>query len=164
MKGSKARHKDIKKFYTELNQAIENVPIPQEGELATDYYERFQEQLETLSAAYLKKGLERERAADEWVTRKINDYKKQIHLEHQNQKQLLEQNLRTLCLQVIESRTHYQEAEHKIQETSAMYQQLIDNKEQELSALTNQLQEIQDQLWTMLRRKSMKDLFGKEEK
>ena len=75
MKGSKARHKDIKKFYTELNQAIENVPIPQKGELATDYYERFQEQLETLSAAYLKKGLERERAADEWVTRKINDYK-----------------------------------------------------------------------------------------
>lgn len=144
MKGSKARHKDIKKFYTELNQAIENVPIPQKGELATDYYERFQEQLETLSAAYLKKGLERERAADEWVTRKINDYKKQIHLEHQNQKQLLEQNLRTLSLQVIESRTHYQEAEHKIQETSAMYQQLIDNKEQELSALTNQLQEIQD--------------------
>ena len=60
MKGSKALHKDIKKFYTELNQAIENVPIPQKGELATDYYERFQEQLETLSAAYLKKGLERE--------------------------------------------------------------------------------------------------------
>ena len=144
MKGSKARHKDIKKFYTELNQAIENVPIPQKGELATDYYERFQEQLETLSAAYLKKGLERERAADEWVNRKINDYKKQLHLEHQNQKQLLEQNLRTLSLQVIESRTHYQEAEHKIQETSAMYQQLIDNKEQELSDLTDQLQEIQD--------------------
>ena len=28
----------------------------------------------------------------------------------------------------------------------------------------DELQEIQDQLWTMLRRKSMKDLFGKEEK
>ena len=28
----------------------------------------------------------------------------------------------------------------------------------------DELKEIQDQLWTMLRRKSMKDLFGKEEK
>lgn len=144
LRGSKARHKDIQKFYTELNQAIENVPHPQTGELATDYYERFQEQLETLSAVYLKKGLERERAADEWVTRKINDYKMQMRIEQQNEQRNVEKELRTLSLQVIEARTHYKESQQKIQEATAMYQQLIDHKEQELSELTSQLQDIQD--------------------
>lgn len=144
LRGSKARHKDIKKFYTELNQAIENVPYPQPGELATDYYKRFQEQLETLSSVYLKKGLERERAADEWVTRKINDYKMQMRIEQQNEQRNVEKELRTLSLQVIEARTHYKESQQKIQEATAMYQQLIDHKEQELSELTSQLQDIQD--------------------
>lgn len=56
VKGSSARHKDIKKYYAELNKAIEDVPEVLDGETAEEYrirtFETIQEQL---AASYREK-------------------------------------------------------------------------------------------------------------
>ena len=54
LKGSKAKHKDIRKFYAELNRSIESVPDPEQGESAYEYKKRVLENLETTYAAALR--------------------------------------------------------------------------------------------------------------
>lgn len=54
LKGSKAKHKDIRKFYAELNRSIESVPEPEQGESAYEYKKRVLENLETTYAAALR--------------------------------------------------------------------------------------------------------------
>lgn len=133
IEGSKAAHKDIKKFYSELNQAIEKVPIPLENELATDYYERCQEELETIAAAYLKKGLEKERAADIWITQKMNDFKLQMDAERMQQRDALEK------IQLDQERMITNASE----QLKKMEQSLNDKKE-EFESLSEQMMNIQE--------------------
>ena len=54
LKGSQARHKDIKRFYAELNQAINRVPEQLPGESFEKYMERSIDQLKTGYASALR--------------------------------------------------------------------------------------------------------------
>ena len=54
LKGSKAKHKDIRKFYAELIRSIESVPEPEQGESAYEYKKRVLEKLETTYGAGLR--------------------------------------------------------------------------------------------------------------
>lgn len=151
LEGSKARHKDIKKFYAELNQAIGSVPKPRKGELATDYYERFQESMETLAASYMKKGLERERSAEEWITEKTNDFKQKMLEEREKLKQEqeqcqreIEQKLSACSLTIAEKEQRSSDMDCLIQDKTRMYNAMIDQKQQELAELNNRMIDVQD--------------------
>lgn len=54
LKGSKATHQNIKKYYASLNQAIENsLPSPTKGETPEEYYKKANEIYKTLSVQNL---------------------------------------------------------------------------------------------------------------
>lgn len=54
LKHSTAKHKDIRKFYAELNQAIRDIPMPYHNETAKDYMDRVKEEIGTANAAALR--------------------------------------------------------------------------------------------------------------
>ena len=151
LEGSKAKHKDIKKFYTELNQAIRSVPKPLKGELATDYYKRFQENMEILATSYMKKGLERERSVDEWITEKTNEFKQKMQEERKKLKQEKAQCNKDIerklaaCSSIIAEKEHrFSEMDRLIKDKTSMYNALIDQKQQELTELNNLMIDVQD--------------------
>lgn len=65
---SHAKHKDIKKYYAELNKAMD-VPSPYEGETAREYKDRIIEELRTARAATKRKCDEEERKHTERLTK-----------------------------------------------------------------------------------------------
>lgn len=70
LKGSSAKHKDIRKMYADLNKALD-IPKPRKGESAAEYYERVSLDVKTAYAAS-KKNVddyqnERRRNADEYI-------------------------------------------------------------------------------------------------
>lgn len=125
--GSKAKHEDIQKFYADLNWAIGKVPLPEKDELATDYYQRFQEGLETIAAATLRKTKEREHSADKWITDKMNSYKEELKLLTENQEK--------------EQRKRVAQADREISKKN----KVISQKEAYLSKLNSEIKKIQDQ-------------------
>lgn len=58
VKGSRAKHTDIKKFYAKLNQALDEIPLPKIGESMEDYMKRGKDILETIRANDLRENLE----------------------------------------------------------------------------------------------------------
>lgn len=74
LEGGQARHKDIKKYYAELNRAME-IPETMPFETAEEYRKRCQEELETLAAASKRKrdleyAAHRERMAKERIVQR----------------------------------------------------------------------------------------------
>ncbi|MBS5197011.1 MAG: plasmid recombination protein [Clostridiales bacterium] len=59
LEGSSAKHQDIKKFYTRLNQRMD-IPMPKENETAFEYRTRITEFVQTERAASLRELLEKE--------------------------------------------------------------------------------------------------------
>lgn len=59
LEGSSAKHQDIKKFYTRLNQRME-IPMPKEHETAFEYRTRITEFVQTERASSLRELLEKE--------------------------------------------------------------------------------------------------------
>lgn len=51
LQNGQARHQDIKKYYADLNNSINNLSEPKENETANDYRDRVLEELETIQAA-----------------------------------------------------------------------------------------------------------------
>jgi len=58
---STAKHEDIRKYYGDLNKALHNIEPPEQGETATEYYERVRDDIGAASAANLRKLKETER-------------------------------------------------------------------------------------------------------
>lgn len=54
LRGSKAKHKDIKKFYADLNHCIETVPNPNLDETAMEYQKRVLENLKEMRASFYR--------------------------------------------------------------------------------------------------------------
>lgn len=59
IKGSSAKHQDIKKFYTKLNQQV-NVPQPEKDESAQDYHDRILSMISEERASMLHEFLQKE--------------------------------------------------------------------------------------------------------
>ena len=81
LKGSQARHKDIKRFYAELNQAISRVPEQLPGESFEKYMERSIDQLKTGYASALRGIKEAETKQLRHVNRKYQDCREAIERE-----------------------------------------------------------------------------------
>ena len=74
LEGSKASHKDIKRFYAALNQEIrKEVPKPKDNENIHDYYERVNELYKDLNLKFLSMELEYKRKYSEFETIGINE-------------------------------------------------------------------------------------------
>ncbi len=75
LEGSSARHQDIRKFYTDLNQSIKDIPEPKQEESASQYKERVIEELQTAKAALLREAKKIERLTNENTTKHFLELK-----------------------------------------------------------------------------------------
>ena len=85
LKGSQATHKDIKKYYAELNQAL-RLPEIRPGESAAEYLNRFQESLQTLSAASKRQRDLEYRKHVERISKEYNSHKERMDGEYERQR------------------------------------------------------------------------------
>ena len=72
LRGSSAKHQDIKKFYTKLNQTMA-IPLPQKDEPAMEYHKRIKTLVQEERAAGLRELLEKEAA----LTRRLDEQRQQ---------------------------------------------------------------------------------------
>lgn len=78
-----ARHQDIKKYYAELNNAIE-VSEPREHEDALTYRNRVIEELQTMQAAALRERNEKKREMERYLAQKRKENEEQLTKERAN--------------------------------------------------------------------------------
>lgn len=135
LENSKATHKDIKRYYAELNQAIQ-FPKPEPGESAHDYRVRLLDELKTAFAANQKKINDEKRKQEEWLTKKRNDEKKAIDLELYRanallrlEKSKLENDIEQLNTDIDYMERKKEELEKRIRELEAYKQELEDQEE-----------------------------------
>lgn len=100
LKGSQAKHKDIKKYYAELNQALK-LPEIKPGESAIDYMQRYQESLQTLSAAEKRKRDQEYRKHTERMTKEYNSHREKMSGEYERQKSEISKQLSDKKEQVV---------------------------------------------------------------
>ncbi len=77
LENGRARHQDIKKYYAELNNAIE-VSLPKEHEDAVTYRNRVIEELQTMQAAALRERNEKKREMERYLAQKRKAQEEQI--------------------------------------------------------------------------------------
>lgn len=80
LENGQARHQDIKKYYSELNNAIK-VSLPKEQETALEYRDRVLEELETLQAAALRERNEQKRLMEREMALKRLKVEEKLSLE-----------------------------------------------------------------------------------
>lgn len=78
LEGSTAKHKDIRKFYAELNQSLKDIPEPLRDETAIDYLNRTKEEIMQARAAQFREILEKQRKSIRKINTDFNTFKKQL--------------------------------------------------------------------------------------
>lgn len=91
LKGSQAKHEDIKRFYAELNQAMNRVPERLPEESVEKYMERAIDQLKTAHAASLRKIKETERKQLRHVNIRYKECRDAIDREFKGRQKLKEE-------------------------------------------------------------------------
>lgn len=95
VKGSSARHQDIKKFYTQLNQRID-IPRPREKESAADYRRRVLKQLQEERAASFREVDQKARALQQQADKTLNQERSAVMGAAKAEKKHLEADLKGL--------------------------------------------------------------------
>lgn len=121
VKGSSARHNDIRRYYAELNEAISNIPKPLENESAIDYRERMLESLGTARAANL-------RAINEMKVRQQQQVDYERMLARHNIKQEIDEERTQAKQELIGIQAEYDETFRRL----AMIQRQLELTEKEL--------------------------------
>lgn len=88
LRGSSAKHEDIRRFYDTLNKAVsEKVPEPREDESMDDYYERINQYLSDTNLKNLEKIKKLEREVTELKTKlKMAPYEARVEAREDNAK------------------------------------------------------------------------------
>lgn len=153
LENGQARHQDIKKYYADLNNAIE-VSLPKEQETALEYRDRVLEELQEVQAAAMRERNEKKREMD----RKLAE--KRIALEKEFEKKkadfdkekdifyekALKQN-KSLLQQIGERKAELREYEKSIAAQQQKIDQLehrYDNTEQKLNDILASLATTKD--------------------
>lgn len=123
LRGSTAKHKDIRKFYADLNQAMESVPEPHPSESAYEYKMRVFENLRTLHASFLRESKERERELIEIATRNLNRQKEELR-QLLREKQALEKSVDKLTASIQALKETQKEIEQNITASKAEQEEL----------------------------------------
>lgn len=91
LQGSQAKHKDIKKFYAELNQAMEERLPQRPGESIESYMERSIEHIKTMHAASLREIKEAERQQLHDVNARYKECREEIEREFKGYQRVKEE-------------------------------------------------------------------------
>lgn len=129
--GSSAKHKDIRRMYANLNNAM-NVPEVKEGETALQYRSRVMDDLKTSYAASLKdiddRATKKMREADEHILKQKETMEKELELTHST----ANKNLEKLFAQEKEIQKNVDDYENMLAELSKqMYEMKIEISEVE---------------------------------
>lgn len=137
LRGSKAKHKDIRKFYAELNRSIESIPEPKRGESAYEYKRRVLENLETSYAAALRNIEKEKRRQIEDITR----YYREHYSEYRQTEEQIREN--TEVLERLSSKTsELKERNEQLQKEKEQVETEKREKIEELHAIQNEIKKI----------------------
>ena len=126
-----ARHQDIKKYYAELNNAIE-VSQPKEQEDAITYRNRVIEELQTMQAAALRERNEKKREMERYLAQKRKVDEEQLAKERSTIQKVKEKNKELMeSIERNKKDLYYTQKrldniEEKIKLTEQDYQELLD--------------------------------------
>lgn len=139
LENGRARHQDIKKYYAELNNAIE-VSMPQKEESALEYRNRVIEELQTMQAAALRERKEKQREMERYLAQKRKSAEEELTKERENfqktkdeflknvkaeNKELFE-NIERTKKELYYSQQRLDKIHEKIKLTEQDYQELLD--------------------------------------
>lgn len=100
--GSSARHKDIRRFYAELNNALK-VPEPEKNETAEQFRQRVLDNLKDLQAAAMRRIAETERARRRKFDKYTKEQREAIKLEYEKSVEMAKSELSEVEQKRIES-------------------------------------------------------------
>lgn len=137
LRGSKAKHKDIRKFYAELNRSIESVPEPKRGENAYEYKMRVLENLETTYAAALR-NIEKEKRKQ---IEDITTYYQEHYSAYRQTEEKIKEN--TAVLEQLSSKTsELKEQKERLQKEKEQVETEKNERIEELHAIQNEIKKI----------------------
>lgn len=90
-KGSQAKHRDIKKFYADLNSSMNNLPKVMKGEDAESYRERCLSKIQEMNAAAFRERDEYFRKKQQQLDKKNEEFHKNLFKQFDNFKVNLQQ-------------------------------------------------------------------------
>lgn len=134
LRGSKAKHKDIRKFYAELNRSIKSVPEPKRGESAYEYKMRVLENLETTYAAALRNIEKEKRRQIEYITA----YYREHYSEYQRTEEQIRENVELLN-QLSSKTSESKEQNEQLQKEKEQLEDEIYKKLEELRTVQNEI-------------------------
>lgn len=153
LENGQARHQDIKKYYADLNNAIE-VSLPKEQETALEYRDRVLEELQEVQAAAMRERNEKKREMDRKLAEKRIALEKEFEkkkADFDKEKEIfyekaLKQN-KSLLQQISERKAELREYEKSIAAQQQKIDQLeyrYDNTEQKLNDILASLATTKD--------------------
>ena len=153
LENGQARHQDIKKYYADLNNAIE-VSLPKEQETALEYRDRVLEELQEVQAAAMRERNEKKREMDRKLAEKRIALEKEFEkkkADFDKEKEIfyekaLKQN-KSLLQQISERKAELREYEKSIAAQQQKINQLehcYDNTEQKLNDILASLATTKD--------------------
>lgn len=105
LENGQARHEDIKKYYADLNRAI-NVPDPERNESAIEYRDRILDNLQIMQAAALRERREKQREMERKIAEKRKqqeEYIKEKYNQLKKEKDKIEKSFKNENEEVIQS-------------------------------------------------------------
>lgn len=141
LENGQAKHQDIKKYYTELNNAIK-VPEPEPQEQAAEYRERILEELQTLQAAALRERNEKRIQME----RKLAERRIQQENKLRAEKEAFQREKKSVAEQLKKENSSLV---HKIEENKvklSQQQELLSQAEKRIEQKKKELETISDQI------------------
>ena len=134
-----ARHQDIKKYYAELNNAIE-VSQPKEQEDAITYRNRVIEELQTMQAAALRERNEKKREMERYLAQKRKVDEEQLAKERST----IQKDRDTYIQKVKEENKELMESIERNKKDLYYTQKRLDNIEEKIKLTEQDYQELLD--------------------
>ena len=140
LKGSQAKHKDIKKFYAEFNQALRDLPEPFRNESGIEYINRAREELMMAKASQFREIMEKQRESLRTINTEFNrrrdiltDEKNKLDIEKGEWKYKLEKtneeigNLEAFLYYMTEKKETLEKEVKKLQDEKERQQKEIED-------------------------------------
>lgn len=146
VRNSSARHEDMRKMYGRFNEAMENIPEPQPGESAQEYYERAKEDMQTANVRSMRniddhfRDMQRRNDAGQQVQMNEVD----IHF-HQKEK-YLEEQMKSREKDLDEKEREIEKKQNGLKKKIHDAQEKKDEIEREYQELQAQLEEIRGRI------------------
>lgn len=144
LENGQARHQDIKKYYADLNNAIQ-VSEPEPQETAFDYRDRVMEELQTAQAAALRERREKERQMERRLAERRIDQEKELKAERESiqreRKDAAEALKKEYASLIRELRQGKQDYREQAEELTELHARILEQR-RELEALKGQASDI----------------------